>query len=119
MDFLLGALKRGQIAPENSSCRVRAYFVYVCGDSFVSPQGCQPAAAVPTCAYAPSHKDQALFKANPSHLLMSCHAVALATLESVWAGDFSQLEDKATANAQAVTPVGAVMLRQHVFAKSD
>jgi hypothetical protein len=56
-------------------------------------------------------------KANPGHLFLSCHAFTLAALESVWNADFEKFDEKVTANAEAVTPVGAAVLRQHVFAK--
>ena len=56
-------------------------------------------------------------KANPGHLLLSCHAFTLAAIDSVLNADFDKFDDKVTANAEAVTPVGAAMLRQHVFSK--
>ena len=64
-----------------------------------------------------THADSKPHKANPGHLLLSCHAFTLAALESVWQADFDKFDDKVTANAEAVTPVGAALLRQHVFAK--
>ena len=57
-------------------------------------------------------KDNKPHKANPGHLLLSCHAFTLAALESVWNADFDKFDDKVTANAEAVTPVGAALLRQ-------
>jgi len=56
-------------------------------------------------------------KANPGHLLLSCHAFTLAAIDSVLSADFDKFDDKVTANAEAVTPVGAALLRQHVFSK--
>jgi hypothetical protein len=81
-----------------------------------------PAKALALPAPQPSLPDNAdadgkAHKANPGHLLLSCHAFTLAALDSVWHSDFDKFDDKVTANAAAVTPVGAALLRQHVFAK--
>jgi len=55
--------------------------------------------------------------ASPGHILMSCHAFTLAALESVYTADYTNFDKKVAANAEAVTPVGAAVLRQHIFAK--
>ena len=54
-------------------------------------------------------------KASPSHLVLAGHALTLATLQGAAKGDYSTFESDAAANAKAVTPVGAELLRTYVF----
>ena len=49
--------------------------------------------------------------ANPSHLSLSCHALALAAAQGLQKGDFDSFNSDAVANANAVTPVGAHLLK--------
>ena len=66
---------------------------------------------------AKSCTDPKAYNPGPGHLLMSCHAVTLATLDAILTADFSDFDAKVAANAESVTPVGAAVLRQHVFVK--
>ena len=53
-------------------------------------------------------------KASPSHLVLACNALALASVQGAISGDMrgKHIQEKAAANAQAVTPMGAYLLRQ-------
>ena len=55
--------------------------------------------------------------ATPGHAILACHAFTLAAFDSVCKQDFSHFQDKVAANAESVTPVGAAVLRQHLFVK--
>ena len=84
-----------------------------------------PAASLPD---GPSHKDgeskEAAHKANPGHLLLCGHAMLMGAFSATsdllagkgsvgeWSDNFQKQSEEA---ADAVTPVGAQVLRQHVF----
>jgi hypothetical protein len=53
-------------------------------------------------------------KASPSHLVLACNALALASVQGAISGDMrgKHIQEKAAANAQAVTPMGAYLLRK-------
>jgi len=87
------------------------------GFVYANSSGAQHQLALPVVpAQGPKEQTKA-FKANPGHLLLSCHAFTLAAIDSVIKADFAKFDEKVTANAEAVTPVGAAVLRQHVFVK--
>jgi len=50
-------------------------------------------------------------KPTPGHLVMACHSFTLAAIQGVFKGDFTSFKEDAAENAQAVTPVGALMVR--------
>ena len=53
-------------------------------------------------------------KASPSHIVLACNALALASVQGAISGDMrgKHIQEKAAANAQAVTPMGAYLLRK-------
>jgi len=50
--------------------------------------------------------------ATPGHLVMGCHAFTLAAIQGVVKGDFINFTENAAKNAEAVTPVGAFLIRK-------
>jgi len=53
-------------------------------------------------------------KASPSHFVLACNALALASVQGALSGDMrgKKIQDKAAANAAAVSPMGAYLLRK-------
>lgn len=56
---------------------------------------------------APQSSEPKILKASPSHLILACHALSLASIQGLTSGDVGskQFRQNAAANAQAVTPV--------------
>ena len=70
--------------------------------------------AFPPVVLEPFQKTQPIIaKASPSHILLTCHAITLAGIQSATSGDVQgkKFKENATANAEAVTPVCALDLR--------
>jgi len=68
----------------------------------------------------PSEPRPQIAKASPSHLVFACNALALASVQGAISGDMrgKHIQDKAAANAAAVSPIGAYLLRK-AFAAAD
>jgi hypothetical protein len=68
----------------------------------------------------PSEPRPQIAKASPSHFISACNALALASVQGAISGDMrgKQIQDKATANTAAVSPMGAYLLRK-AFAAAD
>jgi len=54
-------------------------------------------------------------KASPAHVLLAGHALTLAAIQGAAKGHLRGFKEDAVANAEAVTPLGALVLRQHVL----
>ena len=65
-----------------------------------------PAALPLPCKEAPGER-KVVCRATSSHLVLGCHALALAAGQCALKNDFSQFRQQALANASSVTPVGA------------
>ena len=57
----------------------------------------------------PQQPQPTIAKASPSHIVLTCHAITLASIQSASSGDVNEknFQNNATANAEAVTPVRA------------
>ena len=69
-------------------------------------------ALLPVVLEPPQKTQPIIAKASPSHILLTCHAITLAGIQSATSGDVHGkfFKENATANAEAVTPVRALDL---------
>jgi len=56
--------------------------------------------------------EKTVCKASPGHLVMACHSFSLAAIQGVFKGDFESFKADALDNAQAMTPLGALVVRK-------
>jgi hypothetical protein len=91
--------------------------------NFSQPAGVQPQLALPLLgvdrastpgAPLPARAGSAVVHPSPAHLSLSCHALVLAAAQGIKRGDFDNFNSDAVANANAVTPVGGVLLKKHL-----
>ena len=54
-------------------------------------------------------------KASPSHMVLAGHACVLAAIQGTTKCDMQRFRQDAAANAEAVTPVGALLLRKYIL----
>jgi hypothetical protein len=94
--------------------------------NFSQPAGVQPQLALPLLgvdrastpgAPLPARAGSAVVHPSPAHLSLSCHALVLAAAQGIKRGDFDNFNSDAVANANAVTPVGGVLLKKHLGPK--
>ena len=72
------------------------------------------AVPVMTCEVQPAEKGTTA-RACPAHLMLSMHALLLATATGVANGDMQNVREDAVKNAESVTPVGAFLLNKHLW----
>ena len=81
--------------------------------NFSQPAGVQPQLAL-HLGVDPGRAGSAVVHPSPAHLSLSCHALVLAAAQGIKRGDFDNFNSDAVANANAVTPVGGVLLKKHL-----
>jgi len=82
--------------------------------NFSQPAGAQAQHALPLLGVDPGRAGSAVVHPSPVHLSLSCHALVLAAAQGIKRGDFDNFNSDAVANANAVTPVGGVLLKKHL-----
>eukprot|EP00961_Rhodomonas_salina_P195542 2639908-Rhodomonas_salina.3 len=60
-------------------------------------------------------QNDVVVKPTLGHFLLAAHACTLAGLQAVYKGDLKDFKEDAIANADAVTPVGGMLLRDYVL----
>ena len=88
----------------------------VCTNSeLCDPRLVQPQLAPHLFGLEPGVARSAVVHPSPAHLSLSCHALVLAAAQGIKKGDFENFNSDAVANANAVTPVGGVLLKKYLW----